>query len=237
MNPRFKCIARAADVSSMRKDKGGGSWSYATRMMAPVLMMVAPLSVLGYDKLSTVREDSATTQELAAFTDLEQARGAILLPAASERIVLIGLAVVDELGVPRDVVADVAGLDLEQRFAAASLALDAGLENLVTRHGTTVLEEGDTLAERLAAVRGQLDDQRRFTAANRGLVPAVRLLFDSLNSSLETAFRVGKRGVEEAKAGGDAARTVIQLGALNDVLVAASAQSAAAIDLAVEPTA
>ena len=154
MNPRFKCIAHAADASSMRKDKGGGSWSYATRMMAPVLMMVAPLSVLGYDKLSTVREDSATTQELASFTDLEQARGAILLPAASERIVLIGLAVVDELGVPRDVVADVAGLDLEQRFTAASRALDAGLENLVTRHGTTVLEEGDTLAERLAATRG-----------------------------------------------------------------------------------
>ena len=134
-------------------------------------------------------------------------------------------------------VADVAGLDLEQRFAATSLALDAGLENLVTRHGATVLEEGDTLAERLAATRGQLDDQRRFTAANRGLVPAVRLLFDSLDSTLESAFRVGKRGVEEDAAGGDAARTVTQLGALNDVLVAASAQSAAAIDLAVEPTA
>ena len=104
-----------------------------------------------------------------------------------------------------------AGLDLEQRFAAASLALDAGLENLVTRHGATVLEEGDTLAERLAAVRGQLDDQRRFTAANRGLVPAVRLLFDSLDSTWRSAFRAGKRGVEEAKAGGDAARTVLQL--------------------------
>ena len=64
----------------------------------------------------------------------------------------------------------------------------------------------------------------------------MRLLFDSLNSSLETAFRVGNHGVEEAEAGGDAARTVIQLGALNDVLVAASTQSAAAIDLAVEPT-
>ena len=220
----------------MRKGKGGGSWSYAARMMAPVLVMVVPLSVLGYDKLSTVRERAASTQELAAFTDLEQARGAIILPAASERTVLTGLAVIDDLGISRDVAADVAGLDLEQRFASTSLALDAGLENLVTRHGTTVLEEGDTLAERLAGVRGQLDDQRRFTAANRGLVPAVRLLFDSLNSTLENAYRVGRRGVEEEKAGGDAARTVAQLGALNEVLVAASTQSAAAIDVAVEPT-
>ena len=236
MNPRFKWIAGGADVSPMRKGKNGGSWSYAARMMAPVLVMVAPLSVLGYDKLSTVRERASTTRELAAFTDLEQARGAIILPAASERIVLTGLAVIDELGISRDVAADASGLDLEKQFVATSLALDAGLENLVTRHGSTVLEEGDTLAERLAAVRGQLDDQRRFTAANRGLVPAVRLLFDSLDSTLESAFRVGKRGVEVAEAGGDEARTVNQLSALNDVLVAAAAQSAASIDLAVEPT-
>ena len=86
-------------------------------------------------------------------------------------------------------------------------SLDAGLENLVTRHGSIVLEEGDTLAERLAGVRGQLDDQRRFTDANRGLVPAVRLLFDSLDSTLESAFRIGERGVDDAHASGDAART------------------------------
>ena len=184
----------------MRKGKSGGSWSYTATMMAPVLVMVAPLSVLGFDKLSTVRERASTTRELAAFADLEQAHGAIVLPAASERIVLIGLAVVDDLGIPRDVVADVAGLDLEQRFAAASLALDAGLENLVTRHGSTVLEEGDMLAERLAGIRGQLDDQRRFTAANRGLAPAVRLLFASLNSTLESAFRVGERSVDDGTA-------------------------------------
>ncbi len=106
-------------------------------MMAPFVVMVVPLSVLGYDKLSTVREDAEPRSDFAAFADLEQARGAIILPAASERIVLIGLAVIDDLGIPRDVAADVAGLDLEQRFAAASLALDAGLENLVTRHGAT----------------------------------------------------------------------------------------------------
>ena len=169
----------------------GGSWSYAARMMAPVLVMVAPLTVLGYDKLSTVRERASTTRELAAFTDLEQARGAVILPAASERTVLIGLAVIDDLGISRDVAADVAGLDLEQQFAATSLALDAGLENLVTRHGSTVLEEGDTLAERLAAVRGQLDDQRRFTAANRGLVPAVQIALRL--ARLDARIRVPRR--------------------------------------------
>jgi diguanylate cyclase (GGDEF)-like protein len=205
-------------------------------MLAPVLIMVAPLTVLGVDKLSTVRERAAASRDLAAFADLEQSRGALILPAASERIVLIGLAVIDELGIERDVVADVAGLDLEQRFAAASLALDAGLENLVTRHGSIVLDEGDTLAERLAAVRGQLDDQRRFTEANRGLVPAVRLLFESLDSTLQSAFRTGERAVDDGRADGGAARAMTQLRALNDVLVAASTQSAAAIDLAVEPT-
>ncbi|HWM20948.1 MAG TPA: EAL domain-containing protein [Ilumatobacteraceae bacterium] len=220
----------------MRKGNRGGSWSYAARMMAPVFVMLVPLTVLGFDKLSTVRERADSAHELAVFSDLEQSRGALIMPAASERIVLTGLAVIDELGIPRDVVADVAGLDLEQRFAAASLALDAGLENLVTRHGATVLEEGDTLAERLAGVRGQLDDQRRFTAANRGLVPAVRLLFDSLDSTLASAFRTGEQRVDDGRTSGDAARTMAQLVTLNDVLVAASTQSGAAIDLAVEPT-
>ena len=214
----------------------GGSWSYAARMLAPFIVMLVPLAVLGFDKLSTARESAQSTRDFAEFTDLEQARGALILPAASERIVLIGLAVIDELGISRDVAADVAGLDLEQRFAAVSLSLDAGLENLVTRHGATVLEEGDTLAERLAGVRGQLDDQRRFTEANRGLVPAVRLLFDSLDSTLESAFRTGELGVDDGRANGDAARTMAQLRVLNDVLIAASTQSGAAIDLAVEPT-
>ena len=206
------------------------------RMLAPFIVMLVPLTVLGFDKLSTERASAQNTRHFAEFTDLEHARGALILPGASERIVLIGLAVIDELGISRDVVADVAGLDLEQRFAAASLSLDAGLEDLVTWHGTTVLEEGDTLAERLVGVRGQLDDQRRFTDANRGLAPAVRLLFDSLDSTLESAFRTGELGVDEGRASGDAARTMAQLRMLNDVLVAASTQSGAAIDVAVEPT-
>ena len=104
-------------------------------MLAPFVVMLVPLTMLGFDKLSTVRERAESTHDLAVFTDLEQARGALILPAASERIVLIGLAVIDDLGISRDVAADVAGLDLEQRFTAASLSLDAGLENLVTRHG------------------------------------------------------------------------------------------------------
>jgi diguanylate cyclase (GGDEF)-like protein len=206
-------------------------------MLAPVLVMLIPLTVLSFDKLSTVRERADATRDLAAFADFEQARGALILPAASERIVLIGLAVIDELGISRDVAGDVAGLDLEPRFFAASLALDAGLENLVTRHGSTVLDEGDTLAERLAAVRGQLDEQRRFTAANRGFVPAVRLLFDSLDTTLEAAFHTGERGVDDLRATGDTARTMAQLRTLNDVLAAAGTQSDAAIDLAVEPNA
>ena len=85
-------------------------------------------------------------------------------------------------------------------------------------------------------MRGQLDDQRRFTDANRGLVPAVRLLFDSLDSTLESAFRTGETVVDDGRASGDAARTMTQLHTLNDLLVAASTQSGAAIDLAVEPT-
>ncbi|MGH9132304.1 MAG: diguanylate cyclase domain-containing protein, partial [Ilumatobacteraceae bacterium] len=220
----------------MRKGNGGGSWSYAARMLAPVLVMLVPLTVLGFDKVSSMRDRVDTTGDLALFTDLEQARGSLIVPAASERIVLIGLAVVDERGIPREVATDVVGLDLEQRFGAASRTLDAALENIVTRHGTMVLEEGDTLAERLAGIRGQLDDQRRFTEANRGLVPAVRLLFDSLGSTLESAFRTGERAVDDERVGGEAARTVDQLRALNDLLKAASKSSAAMIDLAVEPS-
>ena len=224
-------------IHPMEKARKGGSWSYATRMLAPVIVMLVPLTVLGFDKLSTVRNQADSTGELAEFADFEEARGSLILPAASERIVLIGLAVIDELGISRDVAGDVAGLDLEPWFAAASLALDAGLGNLVSKHGSTVLAEGDTLAERLAVVRGQLDEQRRFTAANRGLVPSVRLLFDSLDSTLEAAFDTAERGVDDGRASGDAVRTMAQLRALNGVLVAASAQSGAAIDLAVEPNA
>ncbi|HEX4981983.1 MAG TPA: EAL domain-containing protein, partial [Ilumatobacteraceae bacterium] len=86
-------------------------------------------------------------------------------------------------------------------------------------------------------VRGQLDEQRRFTAANRGFVPAVRLLFDSLDTTLEAAFHTGERGVDDRRATGDTARTIAQLRTLNDVLAAAGTQSDAAIDLAVEPNA
>jgi diguanylate cyclase (GGDEF)-like protein len=205
-------------------------------MLAPALLMFVPLTFLGFDKLSSAREHAANTNDFAVFADLEQARTALILPAAAERIVLIGLAVIDDRGIPRDVAADAAALDLEQKFGSVSTEFDEALANLVAQHGSIVLEEGDTLAERLAGIRGQLDDQRRFTNAHRGLAPAVRLLFDSLGSALESAYRIGEQGVDVTSSGGTVTRGMVQLRAMDGVLVAASHLSGAAIDLVVEPT-
>ena len=159
-----------------------------------VLLLGAPLvvaQVLMLQELDDRRVAVAQAQDLSDDIDLMTDAGALAVPSAFEEMTSLGLAEVDALGIDRQVLADTIGLDYGPLLDEARTGLDAALEHLVIGHGTTILADGRTIAERVADIRIELDARRgeldAHTATRDGIAMAMRHVVDLTDSIADAA--------------------------------------------------
>ena len=81
--------------------------------------------------------------------------------AQLERTALVGLARVDEIGIPRPFIVGLTGVDFESIYGENQAELDRNLTELIDRHPDVALPDGDTLGERLTVIEQKLATRAR----------------------------------------------------------------------------
>ena len=166
---------------------GGGS--LALRLTALVIVPMIALSTLAIRRID---EGRAAASEAAALFDeaaLRQSIAAVFAPAQTERIALEGLARIDELGVPREVVVDLAGVDFQTVYDANLIEFEHSLDSLTASYASMKLSDGNTLSDRLMWIRGSLQVQRELSRQLLATQPDISAVFDELSLLLDDAVR------------------------------------------------
>jgi diguanylate cyclase (GGDEF)-like protein len=154
------------------------------RLVALVALPLFALTILGVQRIDTEQRAAADASEFADGIDLRAAAAAVLPSAQLERTALVGLAVIDGLGLPRDTVVGLTGIDFESVYTANQLQLDRTVAALADAHGDETLPDGSTLGDALHRIEDRLATQR--AASARGVAVAADLdpLFDELDALL-----------------------------------------------------
>jgi diguanylate cyclase (GGDEF)-like protein len=203
--------------------------SITTRLVALIVLPIATIGYLGLQTIERESNDAVTAREVAHDALLRQSVASVTSPAQLELLALEGLARIDEMGVPRDAVAEVSGIDLEQTYADNVPELDRVLKNLIAEHGDHVFADGQTLSARVNFFRGALENQRSLSDQRRTSRDDIRAVFESLdatlNQALDTSTSSGTGSITIAAAGERE-----RLGALRAVQATAGAAGRVLLD-------
>ncbi len=181
-----------------------------------MVVPIVALTVLAFQRIDSERTAATRAREVAALVQLQRDVSAVYPYANLERIALEGLSRVDELGVPRNLVKTMSGVDLEGITSTNAELLDRSLDRLAERHPTLALPDGTGLGERLRGIRIALDEQRGLSEERIALGPDVQAVFDELSSVLGDAL--ASTNTREALPPEFAAHAT-SMRALSDVLV------------------
>ena len=154
------------------------------RLVALVVLPIVAVAVLGVQRMDTERQ---AADDASALVDAVELRAAVtrVIPAAQlERAALVGLAKIDEIGVPRDLVVGFVGIDFESIYNDNQVELDHALDELSAVHSSRAVPDGDVLGERLQNVEAQLAEQRELSAEGRASVAEIDAVFDELDAVL-----------------------------------------------------
>lgn len=154
------------------------------RLVALVVLPILAVTVLGIQRIETERQAADDASALVDGVELRAAITAVIPVAQLERTALVGLAKIDEIGVPRDLVVGFVGIDFEAIYHDNQLELDQALTVLIDDYASLKLPEGDALGERLEYVQRRLDDQRALSAEGRAAVTDIDEIFEELDSVL-----------------------------------------------------
>ncbi len=124
-------------------------------LSVPLLAAQVLAGITLYDRHHTAAQARALTEQI----DIVAPIGLLLAPATLEHTASLGLAEVDRLGVDRDLVTTVTGIDHQAFIASARTSLDEAFEQLAVFSDVT-LPSGERLGDALAAVRAELAGMR-----------------------------------------------------------------------------
>jgi diguanylate cyclase (GGDEF)-like protein len=201
-----------------------------------LVLLLVPLVGLGVLSIQRIENETARTNGARMHVDdarRQQAVAAIYGPAQLEQIALEGLAAIDEVGVPRDLVVSISGVDFATRYNTNLLELDASLDTLVAEHGDVVVYGDSSLGTELSFFRGALAAQRQLSNEERSTQLDVRSTFAQLDlllvSVLAPADIDGSGDANRSEAGG-AVLDRMQLASLSDVLSTAGERGKTLLD-------
>lgn len=162
--------------------------SIATRLIVLLLLPLLAIVYLGLGTIDREQSDATTARNVAADAELRRTVASVTSPGQLEQLALEGLARIDQLGVPREVITQLTGIDLEATYQNNIADFDAVLQELVDRHGGLELASGDNLAARINFLRGSLETQRTLSSEFRANRDDVRTVFDLLDATLNEAL-------------------------------------------------
>lgn len=204
----------------------------STPLIARLLaLVIVPLLAVGYlatERIASERMEASEASDLVEIVELQQTVAAIFTPAQLERLALSGLAAVDELGVPREVIVGLTGFDLELIREENRADVQAAFDDLNDRYRTLELPDGTLVGDRLGPIRGALQTQRDLSDQNRATAADVERVFGDLDELLAEILSLHSYLGEESST--VLGRNRSQLSALADVLVSAGRQAQSVID-------
>lgn len=164
-----------------------GGYSLATRVIAVAVLPIIALTVLAVERVRSERASVASAHSLVDLVGFQHAVATVSIPAYAERIVLVGLTKLDDLGVPRQAVLDLSGVDFEAIYATKRVELDLALDALQRDYADVRLKDGRRLGATLEALHPALRQQRDLSSQHRGSIATISSLFDDLDSVLADA--------------------------------------------------
>ena len=217
MNQGPVSSADSSHVSTTRQPVVG---SFTLRLVLMVLVPLVGLGVLALQRVEREERVRDTARELVDDARLQQDVAAVYGPAQFQQIGLQGLSRVDQLGVPRDLVVSISGVDFQKIDAANIDELDRALDRLVIgREDRDV--GGGPLGERVAALRVRIEEQRALADALVADPEQIRVLFDDLDALLAESVADATAVGPEAFRTGTTSTGRMQMAALSDVLTTA----------------
>ena len=199
----------------------------AARLVALVIVPLLAVGFLATQRIEVERAAASEASELVDIVELQQTVAAIFTPAQVERLTLTGLAAVDALGVPRELIVGFSGFDLESIRSENLADLNRAFDELNGRYRTLALRDGTLVGDRLGPIRGALQTQRAMSDAARATSDDIELVFDQLDALLAEILSLNSFVEDTSTVLG---RNRSQLSALADVLVSAGAQAQSVID-------
>ena len=203
--------------------------SFSLRLLTLVLVPLVGLAFLGFQRIDDERSAADEARSLVEDARLQQDVAAVYGPAQLEQIALEGLAAIDAIDVPRELVVTIAGVDFESTYDDNAVEFEAALDRLAANHGDFVPSGGATLSDRLSFIRGELATQRRLSSQARAEPADVRSVFADLDELLADAVR-STRSFQIDGATSSSTNDRIALAALSEVLVRAAQAQVAASD-------
>ncbi|MFK7917657.1 MAG: putative bifunctional diguanylate cyclase/phosphodiesterase [Ilumatobacter sp.] len=203
--------------------------SIATRL---VILLALPLIAIVYLGLGTIgreQADADAARTITADAELRRTVASVTSPAQLEQLALEGLARIDQLGIPRDAVTEITGIDLEQTYANNATNFDAVLQQLVDEHGQIALSNDEDLAARINYLRGTLETQRTLSSEFRASRDDIRSVFNLLDSTLSEAL-AAPRANGDGSIAIDTASEQARLDTLREVQVRGGARGRALLD-------
>ncbi len=211
----------------MRRVFSGRSTPLAARLVALVIVPMLAVGYLATERIASERSEASGASELVDVVELQQTVAAIFTPAQLERLALSGLAEVDALGVPRDLIVGVSGFDLESIRTANLADLTNAFDELNEKYRTLELPTGTLVGDRLGPIRGALQVQQDLSDERRATADDVELVFAELDELLAEILSLHSYIGDDSTVLG---RSRSQLSALADVLVSAGHQAQSVID-------
>jgi diguanylate cyclase (GGDEF)-like protein len=153
------------------------------RLLLLIAVPMIGVSVLAYQRIRAENDLAADALELAEDARVQRATAEVYGPAQIEQIALQGLAAIDEMDVPRDLVVAIAGVDFETLYNANRVKLDAALDALAVSESPRI-RASSNLADQLSFVRGELNAQRTQSESFRAMPDEIRHVFTKLDDIL-----------------------------------------------------
>lgn len=191
------------DTASLRVPRGVRSLSGRLVLLLSLPLIAA--QTMAYATLDDRHDTAVQARALAEEIDLVADIGMLFAPIALEKAASFGLAEVDRMGVDRDLVASVTGIDYETYVASARDELDASLDHLVEEFADLPTPSGRLLGDEVAEVRTELDLMRRSLDAGdvdpSQVAETTGLLDDLMVELLEVAGRIHTAAVASPQLG------------------------------------
>ena len=141
-----------------------------------VLLLLVPLLAAQWLTVASLMDRdqaAAAARDLSQRIDLVAEVGAMFAPVALETAASLGMAEVDRLGVDREIVTQVLGVDYALYIVDSRTEVDDGLDHLVADHPDVVLPSGRLVRDRVREVRGPLEAMRAQLDARRATADEV----------------------------------------------------------------
>ncbi len=198
---------------------------------ALLLIPMGAVTILSVNEVNRNNDALDASNEIAASIDVELAALGAMAPLEIERIALVSLSRIDELGIDRSAVAPLSELDLEQLLAGNTARLDQALDDL---ESVIVAEDrgaGDGFAASFATSRAAIARQRATVAQRSGDPAMVDATFRQAASLLDELVTDINASVSTVQAGTiDAADLLSDLQAVARVTRTARNETGAVID-------